>query len=77
MFSPASDNRLRVRARKATALVPQRPAMARGLTLLFAVAGGAAVSNLYWAQPLLDFITRGLHASTATAGWLITATQVG
>jgi hypothetical protein len=51
--------------------------MARGLTLLFAVAGGAAVSNMYWAQPLLDFITRGLHASTATAGWLIAATQVG
>lgn len=33
--------------------------MTRGLTLLFAVAGGAAVGNLYWAQPLLDFIARG------------------
>ena len=51
--------------------------MTRGLTLLFAVAGGAAVGNLYWAQPLLDFIARDLHASTATAGWLVTATQVG
>jgi predicted MFS family arabinose efflux permease len=47
------------------------------LTLLFAVAGGAAVGNLYWAQPLLDLIAEDLHASTATAGWLITATQVG
>jgi predicted MFS family arabinose efflux permease len=51
--------------------------MTRGLTLLFAVAGGAAVGNLYWAQPLLDFIARDLHASTTTAGWLVTATQLG
>jgi predicted MFS family arabinose efflux permease len=51
--------------------------MTPGLTLLFAVAGGAAVGNLYWAQPLLDFIARDLHASTAEAGWLVTATQVG
>jgi predicted MFS family arabinose efflux permease len=51
--------------------------MTARLTLLFAVAGGAAVGNLYWAQPLLDVIAEDLHASTATAGWLITATQIG
>ncbi|MEV4637517.1 MFS transporter [Actinoplanes sp. NPDC049548] len=51
--------------------------MTRGLTLLFAVAGGAAVGNLYWAQPLLELIASDLQASTATAGWLITATQIG
>lgn len=51
--------------------------MTRGLTFLFAVAGGAAVGNLYWAQPLLDFIAKDLHASTSAAGWLITATQIG
>ncbi len=51
--------------------------MARGLTLLFAVAGGAAVGNLYWAQPLLDFIARDLNASPVAAGWLVTATQLG
>jgi hypothetical protein len=45
----------------------------RARTLLFAVAGG--VGNLYWAQPLLDFIARDLHASPATAAWLVTATQ--
>jgi predicted MFS family arabinose efflux permease len=49
----------------------------RKLTFLFAAAAGAAVANLYWAQPLLDFIARDLHASTASAGWLVTATQVG
>src|SRR3954449_9408602 len=51
--------------------------MTRGLTILFAVAGGAAVGNLYWAQPLLDVIARDLHASPAAAGWLVTATQIG
>jgi predicted MFS family arabinose efflux permease len=51
--------------------------MTGGLTVLFAVAAGAAVGNLYWAQPLLELIAGDLHASTATAGWLITATQIG
>ena len=56
---------------------PKQPVITARLTLLFAVAGGAAVGNLYWAQPLLDLIAQDLHASTATAGWLITATQLG
>ncbi|WP_200948441.1 MFS transporter [Kitasatospora sp. Root107] len=51
--------------------------MTRALTLLFAIAGGTAVANLYWAQPLLDFIADDLHASHAIAGWLVTATQIG
>jgi predicted MFS family arabinose efflux permease len=41
------------------------------------MAGGAAVGNLYWAQPLLDLIAADLHASPAGAGWLVTATQIG
>ena len=53
------------------------PTMSRALTLLFAVAGGVAVGNLYWSQPLLDFIATDLHASTASAGWLVTATLLG
>src|SRR5580698_6131558 len=61
----------------AAAPAAPQPGMTRGLTLLFAVAGGAAVGNLYWAQPLLDFIAHDLRASPATAGWLITASQLG
>ncbi len=61
----------------ATAPTAPREVMTRRLTLLFAVAGGVAVGNLYWAQPLLDFIAQDLHASTASAGWLVTATQIG
>ncbi|SDY94609.1 Predicted arabinose efflux permease, MFS family [Asanoa ishikariensis] len=51
--------------------------MDRRLTFLFAVTAGAAVGNLYWAQPLLDVIAEDLGASTTGAGWLVTATQVG
>ena len=51
--------------------------MNRRLTLLFAVAGGAAVGNLYWSQPLLDFIARDLKTGVGSAGWLVTATQIG
>lgn len=51
--------------------------MTGGLTVLFAMASGVAVGNMYWAQPLLDLIARDLHASPATAGLLVTATQLG
>ncbi len=51
--------------------------MSRGRTLLFAVAGGAAVGNLYWSQPLLDDIASSLGTSSAVAGLLVTLTQVG
>ncbi len=51
--------------------------MTRALTLLFAVAGGAAVGNLYWAQPLLEEIARALGVSTGAAGLLVTVTQIG
>ena len=51
--------------------------LTRGLLVLLAIAGGAAVGNLYWAQPLLDVIAHDLHSSPGAAGWLVTATQLG
>ena len=62
---------------RVTASVEPGGLMTRALTLLFAVAGGVAVGNLYLAQPLLDLIAQDLGASTASAGWLVTATQLG
>ncbi len=53
------------------------PSMTRGLTFLFAVVGAMAVGNLYWAQPLRGLIADDLGVSTATTGWLVTATQIG
>ena len=53
------------------------PTMTGGRTLLFAVAGGAAVGNLYWAQPLLEEIADSLGVPASVAGLLVTVTQIG
>ncbi|MEW2622933.1 MFS transporter [Streptomyces sp. NPDC048106] len=47
------------------------------LVALLAVASGMTVANLYYAQPLLSSLSSVFHTSTATAGTLITLTQVG
>jgi predicted MFS family arabinose efflux permease len=47
------------------------------LTLLFAVASGLAVANVYFAQPLLDVIADDLHLPRATVGFVVAATQAG
>src|SRR4051794_24231921 len=54
-----------------------RPELTRGLTILFAVACGATVANLYYAQPLLDEIASAFGVSSGTAGLLVTASQLG
>ena len=48
-----------------------------GKILLFAITGGLAVGNLYWAQPLLVTIAATLDAPVQLMGGLITATQIG
>ncbi|WP_326624066.1 MULTISPECIES: MFS transporter [unclassified Streptomyces] len=63
---------------------PQRPASAESahsvpgwLVGLLAVASGMTVANLYYAQPLLSSLSQVFHLDTATAGLLITVTQIG
>jgi predicted MFS family arabinose efflux permease len=51
--------------------------MPRSLVALLAVASGATVANLYYIQPLLNTVARGLHVSDGTAGLLVTCAQVG
>ncbi|TCT06687.1 MFS transporter [Aquabacter spiritensis] len=51
--------------------------MGPGLTLLLAFAGGVAVANLYYAQPLLGPISVDLGISPAAAGLAMTVVQVG
>ncbi|MFC7053549.1 MFS transporter [Hansschlegelia quercus] len=42
-----------------------------------AVACGAIVANLYYAQPLVDLIARDLGIASASASWLVALTQGG
>ena len=47
------------------------------VVLLFAIACGLAVGNLYYAQPLLDAMAEAFTMSPATIGIVITLTQIG
>ncbi|MFB7781004.1 MFS transporter [Streptomyces bauhiniae] len=47
------------------------------LVLLLAVSTGLTVANLYYAQPLLSQLSAVFHIGEATAGALITVTQIG
>jgi predicted MFS family arabinose efflux permease len=51
--------------------------LSRSLVLLMAVACGAAVANIYFAQPLLSTIAHDFSVSDGTAGLMVTASQVG
>lgn len=51
--------------------------VSRGLVLLLALACGAAAANLYYAQPLLPTLAEAFGVSNATAGLLITISQLG
>jgi predicted MFS family arabinose efflux permease len=55
---------------------PERP-LSGFMTLLFAVACGLSVANVYCAQPLLDSISRDLQISQAVIGVVVTVTQIG
>ncbi|MHC1563135.1 MFS transporter [Actinomycetospora sp. C-140] len=49
----------------------------RARTLLLAVVCGAAVANIYYAQPLLHTIGEAFGVGNGTAGLLVTASQIG
>jgi hypothetical protein len=47
------------------------------VALLFALACGSAVANVYYAQPLLDTMADEFGISHAVVGLIITITQIG
>jgi predicted MFS family arabinose efflux permease len=62
-----------------TAARPTQPEeqLPRSLVTLIAVATGAVVANLYYAQPLLHLVAHDFHSGSALVSLIITATQVG
>ncbi len=63
--------------RAAACAVDEVSALSRAVVILFAVAGGLAVANVYYAQPLLDTMAAEFGISHAAIGMVITATQIG
>jgi predicted MFS family arabinose efflux permease len=51
--------------------------LSTGMTMLFAVACGLCVANIYFAQPLLEPIALDLHLHAGLAGLVMTLTQLG
>ncbi|GJL40203.1 MULTISPECIES: MFS transporter [Enterobacter cloacae complex] len=52
-------------------------ALSPALILLMSVATGLAVASNYYAQPLLDTIARAFNLSASSAGFIVTAAQLG
>ncbi len=51
--------------------------LSRGLVVLIAVATGAVVANLYYAQPVLHQVAHDFHQGAGPTSLIITCTQVG
>ena len=51
--------------------------LSRAITLLFAIACGLSVANIYFAQPLLDAMAHDFGIDPAAIGIVVTLTQAG
>ena len=58
-------------------VAPRVPEISATTTLLLAFACGATVANIYYAQPLAGEIAQSLGMAPATAGLVVTLTQLG
>jgi predicted MFS family arabinose efflux permease len=56
---------------------PKGHVLSRALVALIAVATGAVVANLYYAQPVLHQVARSFHSGPGPTSSIITATQIG
>lgn len=51
--------------------------LSRSMILLFAIASGLSVANIYYAQPLLDRMAQDIGISPASVGLVVTFSQIG
>lgn len=58
-------------------MTTQKSALTRSMTMLFAIACGAIIANIYYSQPLLAAISRTFGRSPTSLGLLVTLTQLG
>lgn len=63
--------------RKSPAPEAKQSGLERSLIVLFAVACGLSVANLYYAQTVLGSIAKTFHSGSATVGLTVTLAQVG
>ncbi|MFI1675876.1 MFS transporter [Streptomyces sp. NPDC020607] len=54
-----------------------RSPLSRAMVLLLAMTCGAAVANIYYAQPLLPVVSKALGVSEGAGGLIITSSQIG
>ncbi|MGB8941039.1 MAG: MFS transporter [Streptomyces sp.] len=54
-----------------------RSPLSRAMVLLLAVTCGAAVANIYYAQPLLPVVSKALGVSEGAGGLIVTSSQIG
>lgn len=52
------------------------PSLSRSVALLFAIACGLVVANIYYAQPLLDALANEFGITHSSVGMVITITQI-
>jgi hypothetical protein len=57
--------------------ITRESGLSHSVLLLFSVAAGLSVANVYWAQPLLDAIAASFGVDQAAVGIVITVTQIG
>ena len=62
---------------RGSAAVQRAARLPRLLVLLFAIAAGLSVANVYYAQPLLNALALEFGIADASIGIVVTATQVG
>ncbi|MER6945900.1 MFS transporter [Nonomuraea sp. NPDC000554] len=73
----ARDNQASTRGGERTVGMGPASAPPRRLILLFAVACGSAVANVYFAQPLLVTLGEQFSLSPSTIGAIVSVTQLG